>query len=79
MENIKNILVSLEPEGQSYEIGEMVRDNRTIYFRYNTEFLKCGFNISPIKQPYNNEINSAESENLKKVDVELYLNDKMRI
>lgn len=34
MENIKNILVSLELGGQSYEVGEMVRDNRTIYFRY---------------------------------------------
>ncbi len=62
MENIKNILVSLELEGQSYEVGEMVRDNRTIYFRYNADFLKSGLNISPIKLPYNNEINSAGSE-----------------
>ncbi len=37
MENIKNILVSLELEGQGYEVGEMVRDNRTIYFRYNAQ------------------------------------------
>ncbi len=59
MENIKNILVSLELEGQSYAVGEMVRDNRIIYFRYNADFLDCGLNISPIKLPYNNEINSG--------------------
>ncbi len=62
MDNIKNILVSLELEGKSYDVGEMVTDNRTIYFRYNANFLKNGFNISPIKLPFNNEINSAGSE-----------------
>jgi len=62
MDNIKNILVSLDIEGQTYEVGEMVRDNRSIYFRYNADFLKSGQNISPIKLPFNNEINSAGSE-----------------
>lgn len=62
MENIKNILVSLELEGRSYKVGEMVMDNRTIYFRYNTDFLKSRLNISPIKLSYNNEINSAGLE-----------------
>lgn len=61
MDSIKNILVSLNIEGQSYEVGEMVRDNRTIYFRYNADFLKSGLNISPVKLPFNNEINSASS------------------
>lgn len=62
MDNIKNILVSLDIEGQTYEVGEMVRDNRSIYFRYNADFLKSGLNISPIKLPFNNEINSAGSD-----------------
>lgn len=62
MDSISNILVSLEVEGQSYEVGEMVRDNRIIYFRYNADFLKHGFNISPIKLPFTNEINSAGFE-----------------
>jgi serine/threonine-protein kinase HipA len=59
MGTIKNILVSLDLEGQTYEVGEMVLDNRTIFFRYNTDFLKSGLNISPLKLPFNNEINSA--------------------
>lgn len=62
MEFFKNILVSLDIEGKYYNVGEIVRDNRTIYFRYNADFLKSGLNISPIKLPYNNEINSASSE-----------------
>ena len=62
MENIRNILVSLELEGQSYELGEMVWGHQAIYFRYNADFLKCGINISPIKLPYNSDINSPGSE-----------------
>ena len=62
MDNIKNILVSLDIEGQIHVVGEMVRDNRTIYFRYNSDFLKLGLNISPIKLPFNNEINSTDTE-----------------
>ncbi len=40
MDNIKNILVTLELEDQSYKVGEMVRDNRIVYFRYNADFFK---------------------------------------
>ncbi len=60
MENIKNILVSLDIEGHVHEIGELVLNNKTIYFRYKTDFLNSGLNISPIKLPFNNEINSAD-------------------
>lgn len=62
MDNINNILVSLDVEGQTHELGEIVRDNRTIYFRYNADFFKSRLNISPIKLPFNNAINSAGTE-----------------
>ncbi len=62
MENIKSILVSLCIEDQDYEVGEMVRDNRTLYFRYHSDFLKTELNISPIKLPFNSDINSATHE-----------------
>lgn len=62
MDNIKNILVSLNIEGQSHEVGEIVRADRTIYFRYNANFLRSGLNISPLKLPFNNEIHSANPE-----------------
>ncbi len=59
MANIKNILVSLDIEGQVLEVGELVLNNKTIYFRYKNDFLNSGLNISPIKLPFNNVINSA--------------------
>ncbi|WP_066631105.1 type II toxin-antitoxin system HipA family toxin [Labilibacter marinus] len=62
MDNVKNILVSLDIEGQSHELGELVLNNRTIYFRYNTNFLKLGINISPIKLPLSSEIATAGPE-----------------
>ena len=62
MDNIKNILVSICIDARTYELGELVLDKRSIYFRYDSEFLKTGINISPIKLPFNNEINSAGAE-----------------
>ncbi|RUT78866.1 hypothetical protein DLK05_06210 [Ancylomarina longa] len=40
----------------------MVLNNRTIYFRYHSDFLKKGLNISPIKLPFTQEITNAEKE-----------------
>ena len=62
MEEIRNILVSLQLEGKTYEVGELVVNNRQIYFRYHQEFLKTGLNISPLKLPFTGEINNAEKE-----------------
>lgn len=55
-------MVNLNLEGASFEVGEMVLENRTIYFRYNPEFLSTGLNISPIKLPFSSEIASAKKE-----------------
>lgn len=62
MEETRNILVSLQLEGKTYEVGELVVNNRQIYFRYHQEFLKTGLNISPLKLPFTGEINNAEKE-----------------
>ncbi len=60
MNQIKNILVRINVEGISHDVGELVMDNRTIYFRYNADFLKSELNISPIKLPFTNEIAIAD-------------------
>jgi len=59
MDKVKNILVSLNIEGEVYDVGELVINNKTIYFRYHLDFIKNGLNISPIRLPLDNEINSA--------------------
>jgi len=62
MNSIRNILVSLNIEDKVYDVGELALDNNTIYFRYHTDFIKSGLNISPIRLPFNNEINNAPKE-----------------
>jgi len=62
MTGIENILVNLNLEGQSYKVGELVLNNRKIYFRYHSDFLKTGLNISPIKLPHTGEITNAEKD-----------------
>ncbi len=62
MNETKNILVTLNLEGHSYEVGELVLNNRKIYFRYHLDFLKTGLNISPITLPCAGEITNAEKD-----------------
>ncbi|MRT93412.1 type II toxin-antitoxin system HipA family toxin [Ancylomarina sp. 16SWW S1-10-2] len=62
MTGIENVLVNFNLEGQSYEVGELVLNNRKIYFRYHSDFLKTGLNISPIKLPFVGEITNAEKD-----------------
>lgn len=62
MENFNKITVSLELEGKHHELGEMVYERNRVYFRYLPDFLKTGLNISPIKLPFNAQINACERE-----------------
>lgn len=62
MAGISKLFVSLLIEGKSFEVGELVLSGQKIYFRYNSEFLKTGLNLSPIKLPFNNDIVSAERQ-----------------
>jgi len=62
MDNINKLFVSLDIEGQKHEVGELVLSENKIYFRYNSDFLYTGLNLSPIKLPFNGEINSTNKE-----------------
>ena len=56
------LFVSLNIEGQNYEVGELILSEQKIYFRYNTDFKSSGLNLSPIKLPFNTEINTCSKE-----------------
>ena len=58
----EKILVSLLLEGKNLEVGEMVSARGGIWFRYHPEYLRSGFNLSPIKLPFSDEISSAGKE-----------------
>jgi serine/threonine-protein kinase HipA len=60
--SINNLFVSLQIEGISYEVGELVLSNQKIYFRYHTDFLKTALNLSPIKLPFTGEIASTDQQ-----------------
>ena len=56
---IKKIIVSLQFDAADIELGELISDNRLIYFRYFPSFIKRGLEISPLKLKLNSEVNKA--------------------
>ncbi len=59
MEQVKKIVVSIQFDAEEIEVGELVSDDKQIYFKYYPEFLKRGLEISPIKLKLNTDINKA--------------------
>ena len=62
MNSTNKLFVSISIEGKRYDVGELVFSNQKIYFRYNSDFLTTGLNLSPIKLPFTGEINSSNRE-----------------
>ena len=62
MSGIDKIFVSLNIEGIKHEVGELVLSEGKIYFRYNSDFIRTGLNLSPIKLPFNGEIHTTNKE-----------------
>lgn len=62
MASTQKIFVGLNIEGRDINVGELVVSGRKIYFRYNSDFLHTGLNLSPIKLNFNNQIQAANGE-----------------
>jgi serine/threonine-protein kinase HipA len=61
MEPVKKIIVSIQFNESEMELGELVSEGRNIYFKYYTDFISKGIEISPLKLKLNKEINKAEA------------------
>lgn len=61
MKHINKIIVSIQFDKEEIELGELVSESQTIYFKYYPSFIKRGLEISPIKLKLNNEINNADT------------------
>lgn len=61
MEHVKKIIVSIQFSKNEIELGELVSEGRDIYFKYYTDFIKKGIEISPIKLKLNTIINKADT------------------
>ncbi len=59
MEQVKKIVVSIQFDAEAIEVGELVSENRLIYFKYYPQFVKRSLEISPIKLKLNTDINRA--------------------
>ncbi len=60
MEHIEKIIVSIQLNEEDIAVGELVSDAKNIYFKYYTDLIKRGLEISPIKLKLNNLINKAD-------------------
>ncbi len=47
MSGINKIFVTINIEGKRHEVGELVLSEQKIYFRYNSDFIRTGLNLSP--------------------------------
>lgn len=61
MEHVKKIIVSVQFSKNEIELGELVSEGRDIYFKYYTDFINKGIEISPIKLKLNTTINKADA------------------
>ncbi|MCX6182769.1 MAG: type II toxin-antitoxin system HipA family toxin [Bacteroidetes bacterium] len=61
MGRIKKIIVSIQFNKEEIEVGELVAEAKNIYFKYYSDFIKTGLEISPIKLKLNREINKADA------------------
>ena len=60
MGSINKLLVSIYLGNELIEVGELVSSNRRIHFKYHSQFLEKGINISPIKLPLTKGIHTGE-------------------
>jgi serine/threonine-protein kinase HipA len=61
MEHVKKIIVSIQFSKNVIELGELVSEGRDIYFKYYTDFINKGIEISPLKLKLNTIINKADT------------------
>jgi hypothetical protein len=54
MVSIKKIIVSIQFNVTEIEVGELISEGRDIYFKFYTDFIAKGLEISPLKLKLNN-------------------------
>ena len=59
MKSIQKVIVSIDFGSKEFQVGELIKEGRGIYFKYYTEFIKTGFELSPFHLPLNDSIYKA--------------------
>ena len=57
--HVKKLIVSIQLNEEEIQLGELVSDDKRIYFKYHLSFIKRGIEISPLKLKLNDSIQAA--------------------
>lgn len=60
MEHVKKIIVAIQFEDKEIDLGELISEGPSIYFKYYKDFIDRNIEISPIKLKLNDQIHKAE-------------------
>ncbi|MEN8225941.1 MAG: type II toxin-antitoxin system HipA family toxin [Bacteroidota bacterium] len=61
MTALEKIFVLIQLGKQEFKVGELVRSDRKVYFKYHPDFLEGGLQISPFKMPLSDNILTPEA------------------
>lgn len=62
MENIQQLMVSINLNEKEIEVGELVSNNKRIYFKYYPDFIATGLQISPFKLKLSNNVLTTDTD-----------------
>jgi serine/threonine-protein kinase HipA len=62
MKPIQKVVVSIDFGTKELQVGELIKEGRGIYFKYYTEFIKTGLELSPFHLPLHNKIHTAKAQ-----------------
>lgn len=59
MKSIQKVIVSVNFGNKEQQVGELIQEGKNIYFKYYTEFISKGIELSPFQLPLNDNIYTA--------------------
>lgn len=62
MEPIKKIIVSIDFGNEELQVGELIQEGKSIFFKYYTDFIKSGIEISPFYLQLSDKIFEAPAQ-----------------
>lgn len=62
MKPIQKVIVSINFGNKEQQVGELIQEGKNIYFKYYTEFITTGIELSPFQLPLKDSIYTAPNE-----------------
>ncbi|MBP6755552.1 MAG: type II toxin-antitoxin system HipA family toxin [Bacteroidia bacterium] len=62
MKPIQKVIVSINFGNKEQQVGELIQESKNIYFKYYTEFITTGIELSPFQLPLKDSIYTAPNQ-----------------